>query len=474
MSIAQSALAKFSSTVLEREKQEWRRGDRRRLTQDYFLDEVEDVYPYHHLNDLFTQVGPNQPQHAVNEQLAERLASLQLERENAVQEALELLNEKNRKTSYELRERSMLLILHYVLRRENLDVLDEQFLANMEEIVFRPKSQLEMLIALNLFIITVIEHISSSADAYMGGYFERKVNRVAEQLRDSIDPECPLDTPIKSNLVTGYAILQFVLIYGSRHGEEDGYDIVLSLMNMVDTLQETQVIFHVLQAVALIISAMSYPNDLIEELLPRLTILLESSSLDISSGAGIVIALCFQTYNYGDESKPPSKYNPMVEQIPLDYGELLTYLKDVSADLRRRVGNRDIVRQRGLFNDIRNTIGLFSTSSSRNELGREDLVLSHLNGTTMSHVDSWSTLLLLKAFRWLLGPATAEYFDQNQFLHTALRDSFYLLPVDYQNAIFGNFGQSQNDPAERHARDVQRTKHNRRERQIKQFQTVET
>lgn len=380
---------------------------------------------------------------ANSQRAADRLEAAQMSKEARFIAAKEfLLCENKRKTIYKEREQAMALVLHYVMRLKKEECLDLTFMERMEEIFAKSKSGVEMILSLTLLIISLLNRVEKySEDHIVFG----KAKHLSNQILKFVT-EHPLEADMKSNLITNYALLQFLLV---TEGDADGHKSIRVLFDLISTLDNPQTASHCLHAIGLIIVGVSLPNDMIEEIMPKLVDLLEHSYNSIVSAAATTIAACFQVYDY-DEFQ--------VNQIPTDFNVLLKSLNKAIAQSRRKP-------LKTLLEDVKKTIIGQSSLSSRNKLNHSDISLNHLKNTSMSHIDSWATLLLVGALKTLLGPNTPDYIENNWFVQTSYLKSLRLLPCDYENAKYSD-GHS---PISHRKRNVARTKRTRQERQLKQL-----
>lgn len=397
----------------------------------------------------YLKLGPNTEdykafiRHVNSQRAEERLGAALMSKEARFIAAKEfLLRENKRKSTCKEREQSLAMVLYYVLKLKKEESLDIEFMEQMEEYFVKSKSSTEMLLSLTLVIVSLLNRVEKySEDKFV---FPKAKHLSKQIIKFVAEPQ--LEADVKSSLITNFGILQFLLV---TEGDVDGDESVRVLLDLTYTLDNSQIANHCLLAVGLIISGISQPNDLIEEILPGLVQLLESPYSSVISAAATTIAACFQVYHY-DEYQ--------VNQIPTDFNVLLKSLNKVIEQSRRKP-------HKTLLEDVEKTIIGQSSLSSRNKLNHSDISLNHLKNSPMSHIDSWATLLLVDALKTLLGPNTPDYMENNWFVQISYLRSLYLLPCDYKAAKYPNAA----TPISCRKRDVARTKRKRQERQMKQL-----
>lgn len=494
MFATQIALAENSSAISQRENHLNRKWNQNKFIDDYYnviqpqiVDKYYNSYGWK-INDYRQERDKKWIHSVINSQfINDRDRDVREEIHGIFRDAVEKISAKRKKSSYKEREQAMLLILYHFVRGEFLNEIKDSLLETTSDMFIRPKSELEMMLSLSLFIVSILE-LCNSDDLLPSDTVKKHCHRVVTRLFGHIqaednsmdDTSSSLEPALKGDLIIAYSFLNYLFLYWQEDDLSGNNEKVIDSLLLIAEKATPQESYYAMRGIGLIISAYQNPNDIIEEtIMPRLVSLLNSGSAMVSSGAAMIIALCFQSYDYGDDTKPASEYNVRVEQIPTDFNELLNTLKTAESQLNRKGCHVDRGDRKLIFKDIKKTINAYSTSESRKKLTGSAIMLDHLKDTSMEGTDTWATVILMDNFKWLLGPGCQYYLSINKFMESMLYDSFYLLPEDYtQNPtiemsdahkFYENITAQREEFYDRWCRSVARSKKIKNERLNKHF-----
>ncbi|ANB13068.1 hypothetical protein AWJ20_1347 [Sugiyamaella lignohabitans] len=339
-------------------------------------------------------------------------------------EGVEMLSLDRRNTSLEAREKALIDILSIISQKYEPEKVTQPLCDVLTKAFMTSRSELETLLSIQAIVVAAAVDV----DLFFETLNDDVLPKLFRQIRSS--DETSFTATCRANLTIGYALLQYIVHYGSGGFKVD--DIIETLVDLAaecNTAEETAIAGAAILGSGLLATTLPSPNSTIDEYMPVFIDYITNPSHTIKLAAAKVVALFYQIYNYeeGTENGELNE-NGILERIPyIDHNELEFTLKEQISESSKRIGKKDKRERKSLFRDVLSTVEAFTSSESRAALTVDELLITHLklSRSKSLSIDSWYKLLLIQHYKWAYGPSIHTQIANNPFVKETVHDSSY-------------------------------------------------
>lgn len=400
-----------------------------------------------------------------SDELSQSLDSLTVDNEESSKdkfnESLDMLAYHERKTSLEAREKALLTIVTTLMPKYEPERVNNSLLEQLYKAVKAGRSDWERMLAHHGICLCMAANPENTAET---------ANSVLPYLFENITNESVSST-VRANFAYGYSLLKFFMLYGS--GAFGAEDVVTGLIETADGLagsDDSKVATACILGAGLVAGTMSSLNAAADDNVSYLVELLDAPSKNIKLAAGKLLAMFYQSYDYGDEDED----NSMDSLLLNEHDELVRKLRNLANMSTKKMGKKDKREQKSLFRDVLKTVEAYGTFESRQAVEIDDIAITHvkLGRSKNMAINSWGQLIIVQMYKWLFGPGIHAQVVTNDMLQDTIEEAGieavdFDSPDEHEQSHGADRLSRYEEKVNIAKRDVERKKHINKARELK-------